>query len=67
MFTLRKTATRYREYNELAYGDNRTEHEIINKIHELIGNGITAGDFKRIADMLATEYSIKTPICGLDY
>jgi predicted nucleic acid-binding Zn-ribbon protein len=57
----------YREYNELANGDNRTAHEIIDKIHELIGNGITAGDFKRIADMLSTEYSIKGPIYGLDY
>lgn len=57
----------YREYNELANGDNRTAHEIIDKIHEMIGNGITAGDFKRIADMLATEYSIKGPIYGLDY
>lgn len=57
----------YREYNELANSDNHTAHEIIDKIHEMIGNGITAGDFKRIADMLATEYSINTPICGLDY
>ncbi|AVH85627.1 hypothetical protein [Lactobacillus phage Maenad] len=57
----------YREYDELANGDNRTVHVIIDKIHELIGNGITAGDFKRIADMLSTEYSIKGPIYGLDY
>ena len=57
----------YREYNELANGDNRTAHEIIDKIYSMIGNGITAGDFKRITDMLATEYSIKGPIYGLDY
>lgn len=57
----------YREYDELSNGDNRTAHEIIDKIHKLIGNGITAGDFKRIADMLSTEYSIKGQIYGLDY
>lgn len=57
----------YKEYEELNANDNPAICEVIDKIYSLVGNGITSGDFKRIADMLATEYSIKTPICGLDY
>lgn len=41
--------------------------EIINDIHSMIGNGITSGEFKKIADMLSVKYSIKEPIFGLDY
>ena len=54
------------KYDKLT-DDSHTVNEVIEKIHGMVGNGITSGDFKRIADMLATEYSIKTPIAGLDY
>lgn len=57
----------YHEYEGLNADDSHTVNEVIEKIHDMVGNGITSGDFKRIADMLATEYSIKTPIAGLDY
>jgi len=47
--------------------DNNNIIEIINDIHSMIGNGISSGDFKKIADMLFIKYSIKEPIYGLDY
>lgn len=47
--------------------DSSNMSEIINDIHSMIGNGITSGEFKKIADMLSVKYSIKEPIFGLDY
>jgi len=47
--------------------DNNNIPEIINDIHSMIGNGISSGEFKKIADMLSIKYSIKEPIFGLDY
>lgn len=47
--------------------ENSNVPEIINDIHSMIGNGISSGEFKLIADMLSTKYSIKEPIFGLDY
>lgn len=56
------------EYNGLTEADdNHVISSVIEDIHSMIGSGITAGDFKRIADMLCAKYSIKTPIWGLDY
>ena len=60
------------EYEEL---ENEMKHELKNQnmaeviedIHYLIGNGISAGSFRKIADMLSTKYHIKEPILGLDY
>ena len=47
--------------------DNNNIIEIINDIHSMIGNGISSGDFKKIADMLSIKYSVKEPIFGLDF
>ncbi|AFU63135.1 hypothetical protein 8014-B2_0068 [Lactobacillus phage ATCC 8014-B2] len=47
--------------------ENSNVPEIINDIHSMIGNGITSGEFKKIADMLSIKYYIKEPIFGLDY
>lgn len=47
--------------------ENQNMMEVIADIHSLIGNGISAGDFKKISDMLSTKYHIKEPIFGLDY
>lgn len=63
------------EYDDLENENDDLRHkleiqnmtEVIADIHSLIGNGISAGDFKRIADMLSTKYHIKEPIFGLDY
>jgi len=58
----------YKENSELKEKvDNNNIPEIINDIHSMIGNGISSGEFKLIADMLSTKYSIKEPIFGLDY
>ena len=63
------------EYDDLDNENDELRHkfesqsltEVIEDIHSLIGNGISAGDFKKIADMLSTKYHIKEPILGLDY
>ena len=47
--------------------ENQNMTEVIEDIHSLIGNGISAGNFKKVADMLSTKYHIKEPIFGLDY
>jgi len=58
----------YKENSELKEKiDNNNIPEIINDIHSMIGNGISSGEFKKIADMLSIKYSIKEPIFGLDY
>ena len=58
----------YKENSELRDKiDDKNVPEIINDIHSMIGNGISSGEFKLIADMLSTKYSIKEPIFGLDY
>lgn len=58
----------YEENGELKEKiDNNNIPEIINDIHSMVGNGISSGDFKKIADMLSIKYSIKEPIYGLDF
>ena len=58
----------YKENGELKEKiDNNNIIEIINDIHSMIGNGISSGDFKKIADMLSIKYSVKEPIFGLDF
>lgn len=58
----------YKEHSKLVEKvDTSSVSEIINDIHSMIGNGITSGDFKKIADMLSIKYSIKEPIYGLDF
>ena len=47
--------------------ENQNMTEVIEDIHSLIGNGISAGSFRKIADMLSTKYHVKEPIWGLDY
>ena len=47
--------------------ENQNMTEVIEDIHSLIGNDISAGSFRKIADMLSTKYHIKEPILGLDY
>ena len=41
--------------------------EIIERIHSLIGNGISSHQFKVIADDLTNYYDIHDPIDGYDY
>ena len=63
------------EYDELENENGYLKHELKNQnmaeviedIHSLIGNGISAGNFRKIADMLSTKYHIKEQILGLDY
>ena len=58
----------YKEHSKLVEKvDTSSVSEIINDIHSMIGDGISSGEFKKIADMLSIEYSIKEPIFGLDY
>lgn len=58
----------YKENGELRERlENSNVPEIINDIHSMIGNGITSGQFKLIADILSIKYSIKKPILGFDY
>lgn len=58
----------YKENGELKEkNDNNNIPEIINDIHSMIGNVISSGDFKKIADMLSIKYSTKEPIYGLDF
>lgn len=58
----------YKEHSKLVEKvDTSNVSEIINDIHSMIGNGITSGQFKLIADMLSIKYSIKKPILGFDY
>lgn len=58
----------YKEHSKLVEKvDTSSVSEIINDIHSMVGNGITSGDFKKIADMLSIKYSIKEPILGFDY
>lgn len=58
----------YKEHSELIEKvDNSSVSEIISDIHSMIGNGISSGEFKKIANMLSIKYSIKEPIFGLDY
>lgn len=58
----------YKEHSKLIEKvDTSDVSEIINNIHSMIGNGISSGEFKKIADMLSIKYSIKEPIFGLDY
>lgn len=58
----------YKEHSKLVEKvDTSSVSEIINDIHSMIDNGITSGDFKKIADMLSIKYSIKEPIYGLDF
>ena len=47
--------------------ENRDMTEVIEDIHSLIGNGISAGNFRKIAGMLSTKYRVKELILGLDY
>ena len=58
----------YKENSELRDKiDDKNVPEIINDIHSMIGNGISSGEFKKIADMLSIKYSVKEPIFGLDF
>ena len=58
----------YKENSELKEKvNNNNIPEIINDIHSMIGNGISSGEFKLIADMLSIKYSVKEPIFGLDF
>lgn len=41
--------------------------EVIERIHSLIGNGISSHQFKVIADDLTNYYDIHDPIDGYDY
>lgn len=41
--------------------------EVIERIHSLIGNGISSHQFKVIADDLTNYYDIHDPINGYDY
>jgi len=58
----------YKEHSKLIEKvDTSNVSEIINDIHSMVGNGISSGEFKKIADMLSIKYSIKEPIFGFDY
>lgn len=41
--------------------------EVIERIHSLIGNGISSHQFKVIVDDLTNYYDIHDPIDGYDY
>lgn len=41
--------------------------DVIERIHSLIGNGISSHQFKVIADDLTNYYDIHDPIDGYDY